>query len=209
MSGHPPSRQGVSAVRYRTIVADPPWDTKAGPPKFTTLKEGQRPNPKRTTNQSRDLPFSAMTLDEIAALPVGALATDDAHLYIWTINKYVEATYSIARAWGFAPSTLLTWCKAPMGHGLGGSYRLTTEHVLFCRRGSLKATSEVPTSWFNWKRPYINGDPVHSLKPDAFQDMVMEVSPGPYVELFARRDRLGWDTWGNESLGTAELPEVA
>ena len=59
------------------------------------------------------------------------------------------------------------------------------------------------TTWWNW--------PVgeHSAKPDAFLDIVEQVSPGPYVELFARRARFGWDYWGNESLGTAELPEVA
>jgi N6-adenosine-specific RNA methylase IME4 len=45
----------------------------------------------------------------------------------------------------------------------------------------------------------------HSQKPEAFLDLIERVSPGPYVELFARRDRLGWDTWGNEALGTAEL----
>ena len=28
---------------------------------------------------------------------------------------------------------------------------------------------------------------------------------GPYLEMFARRARFGWDFWGDESLGTAEL----
>jgi N6-adenosine-specific RNA methylase IME4 len=56
------------------------------------------------------------------------------------------------------------------------------------------------TRWFQWPRS------VHSAKPEAFLDLVEQVSPGPYAELFARRDRLGWDTWGDESLGTAELP---
>lgn len=56
-----------------------------------------------------------------------------------------------------------------------------------------------PSSWFNWPRG------AHSAKPEAFLDHVEQVSPEPYLELFARRDRLGWDTWGNESLGTAEM----
>jgi N6-adenosine-specific RNA methylase IME4 len=56
------------------------------------------------------------------------------------------------------------------------------------------------TRWFLWPRGR------HSEKPEAFLDLVERMSPGPYVELFARRDRLGWDTWGNESLGTAEMP---
>jgi N6-adenosine-specific RNA methylase IME4 len=60
------------------------------------------------------------------------------------------------------------------------------------------------TQWFNWKRQR-----EHSAKPDAMLDMVESVSPGPYVELFARRARFGWDYWGDQSLGTAELPEAA
>ncbi len=48
------------------------------------------------------------------------------------------------------------------------------------------------TSWFTWPRGR------HSAKPEAFQDIVEQVSPGPYLELFARRKRLGWDSWGNE-----------
>jgi N6-adenosine-specific RNA methylase IME4 len=145
-----------------------------------------------------------MTLDDICALPVADLAhKGGAHLYVWTINAFLEQTYEVARAWGFKPSTLLTWCKPPNGIGLGGSYSLTTEHVLFCRRGTWAATERIDTTWFKWPRS------AHSAKPEAFLDMVERVSPGPYVELFARRDRLGWDTWGNESLGTATLGEAA
>ena len=44
-----------------------------------------------------------------------------------------------------------------------------------------------------------------SAKPEAFIDLVEQVSPGPYLELFARRQRLGWDTWGNEALEHVEL----
>lgn len=36
----------------------------------------------------------------------------------------------------------------------------------------------------------------HSAKPDAFADRIERVSPGPYVELFCRRPRFGWDSWG-------------
>ena len=38
----------------------------------------------------------------------------------------------------------------------------------------------------------------HSAKPDAFYDLVEKVSPGPYAELFARRERAGWDVYGDE-----------
>lgn len=45
----------------------------------------------------------------------------------------------------------------------------------------------------------------HSAKPEAWLDYIEQVSPGPYVEMFARRARFGWDYWGDQSLGTAEM----
>jgi N6-adenosine-specific RNA methylase IME4 len=177
-------------VRYRTIVADPPW-------RVHRPKGGWRTG----VHTSQSLSYPTMSIDEIAALPVGELADDVCHLYIWTINRYVEQTYGIARAWGFKPAQLLVWAKAPMGLGSGGIYSMTTEYILLARRGSEGRNPDHrhPTTWWNWKR----GE--HSAKPDAFLDIVEEVSPGPYVELFARRARFGWDYWGDESLGTAEL----
>ncbi|MCA9846198.1 MAG: S-adenosylmethionine-binding protein, partial [Dehalococcoidia bacterium] len=80
--------------KYRTIVADPPWHVGAGP-------EWASNGP------SRKLEYPTMTFDEIAALPVKAMSADGAHLYIWTINAYLERTYDLARTWGFKPSTLL------------------------------------------------------------------------------------------------------
>jgi N6-adenosine-specific RNA methylase IME4 len=173
-------------VKYRTIVADPPWDVGRGPEWASN-------------GASRPLTYPTMSLDEIAALPVRDLADRSAHLYLWTINAYVEETYEIARLWGFKDSTLLTWCKHPNGIGLGGTYSLTTEFCLFARRGVCPAAERIDSTWWLWKRG------AHSAKPEPFLDMVERVSPPPRVELFARRDRLGWDTWGNESLGTAGM----
>jgi N6-adenosine-specific RNA methylase IME4 len=144
-----------------------------------------------------------MSVDDIAALPVLDFADQNAHLYLWTINRYIETAYRIVRAWGFEPSTLLTWCKPVRLWSPGGAYGLTTEHILFARRGRGAFQQRHETSWFAWPR----GE--HSAKPDAFLDIVEQVSPGPYLELFARRARFGWDYWGDESLSTVELQAVA
>jgi N6-adenosine-specific RNA methylase IME4 len=100
---------------------------------------------------------------------------------------------------------MLVWAKAPFGGGLGGTYGISTEYILFCRRGSLAAKKRVTGTWWNWKRQYENGYPKHSAKPEAFQNMVESVSPGPYMEMFARRKRHGWSTWGNEVENDLEL----
>lgn len=175
----------VQGQTYCTVVADPPWDVGRGP-------EWASSGP------SRPLPYPTMTTKEILNMPVAALCAPSAHLYLWTINKYVEQAYAIARAWGFAPSTLLTWCKPAHGIGLGGTYTITTEFCLFARRGQLTANCRIDRTWWEWKRGR------HSAKPDQFMNMVEKVSPGPYLELFAREytpmfpKREGWDTWGNE-----------
>jgi N6-adenosine-specific RNA methylase IME4 len=181
-------------TRYRTIVADPPWPM--GPPHGARTKSTKGRWAPYIGQTATALPYPTMQLDEIGGLPVADLAADDAHLYVWTVNKYLEQTYEIVRAWGFAPSTLLTWCKAPMGIGMGWAFGLTTEFVLFARRGSLPYRTRVDSSWWQWPRGR------HSAKPEAFLDLVEQVSPGPYAELFARRARFGWDyPIGDQALG--------
>jgi hypothetical protein len=178
-------------TRYRTIVADPPWDVMGGSLrggvgegfKSSTVPSGPGRCPTRRCPSSRS---------RAAAGP----ADDDCALYLWTINAYVEDAYDIVRAWGFKPSTLLTWAKNPMGGGLGGAWGISTEFFLYARRG--RPSSGAHGTWFNWKRHYVNGKPSHSAKPDAFYDLVEQHNDGPYVEMFARRARLGWDYWGDE-----------
>jgi N6-adenosine-specific RNA methylase IME4 len=173
------TENGEEIVKYNVIYADPPWDVKAGP----DWGSGE---------ESKDLLYPTMSLGEIAALPVDKLAADNSHLYLWTINKYIKETYDIARAWGFEPSTLLTWCKPKHGIGLGGTFIQTTEHLLFCRKGTLNANKRIDTTWFEYPRGR------HSEKPDEFRKMIEEVSPGNKIELFARIKSEGWDVWGNE-----------
>ncbi len=202
-------------MKYRTIVADPPWpmpETGQRTPSRTdalgeyVAKGGRKVNGdywKRRTGKTVKLPYASMSVDAIKSLEIPAEET--AHLYLWTVNRFVEAAFEIARCWGFKPSQLLTWCKPPMGIGFGGTYCNTTEFVLFCRRGSLKHLKREDSTWWTWPRPYENGHIAHSAKPEAFQDMVMEVSPPPYLELFARRQRLGWASWGDEALNHVTL----
>ncbi len=115
--------------KYKIIYADPPWEVKAGPPWSSSGK-------------SQDLVYPTMKLEEIMNLPVKEIAEDDSHLYLWTINKYLEQSYEVARSWGFKPSCVITWCKKPHGLGLGGAFVQTTEHLLFCRRGKCQPTNE-------------------------------------------------------------------
>lgn len=178
----PPLPDGI----YRTIVADPPWQLDTGPDSFGTVGEGGHDA----------LAYEQMSVERIKALPVSERAADDAHLYLWTTNRYVESAYEVARAWGFKPSVLLVWAKTPRGVGLGDAFKLTTEFIIYARRGSLKENGISETTWFNWPRG------THSTKPDAFFELVERISPSAgadRLEMFARRPRDGWVTWGDEA----------
>lgn len=141
--------------------------------------------------------YPLMSLAAIKALPVGDLTDKTAHLYLWAVLPMLEQAFEVVRAWGFCPSTAVTWCKN--GPGLGGGWRGNTEHLIVAKRGNLPFLRAGRGTWYAAKRGR------HSQKPDLFIDLIEEMSPAPRVELFARRHRIGWDVWGNESPNTAPL----
>ena len=201
-------------MKYRTSVADPPWDHSEGTgPGCNTVGYGRTRRKNPSGNVKQPLPYPVMSVDEIAALPVADLAEGaGAHLYLWTTNRYLRFAWDIAEEWGFSVSSVQVWCKKSLPVQIGGAFQSNVEFFLFARRGVLPTSNTSPTRWFTWPRR--RGSPVrvgqrrgdfHSAKPEAFLDLVETISPGPYLELFARRQRLGWDTWGNEALNHVEL----
>jgi N6-adenosine-specific RNA methylase IME4 len=178
-------------VKYRTIVCDPPWSAE----RFKgTLYPGATHTPPMVTVP---LDYPTMTVEDICVLPVRGLAGKDAHLYLWTTQRFMRAAYGVLDAWGFRQGAILVWSKPPKG--VCGTYVCSTEFCIFARRGNLGAKRRQIGTCYQWQRSE------HSAKPEAFLDMVEQVSPGPYLEMFARRNRLGWDTWGNECLEHMEL----
>lgn len=167
---------------YATIVADPPWPDEHKLTGVTRVSRQKR-------DRGIDAQYSTMTLDEIRDLPVADIAADDAHLYLWTTNLHLPVTFAVMDAWGFTYKALITWVKR--GHlGLGYHWRNQTEHALFGVRGSLRTLDR---GQVNYVEAHKSG---HSRKPQAFMDIVERMSPGPYLELFAREPRIGWDSWG-------------
>lgn len=187
--------RGVLPVKYATIVADPPWPQ----PKSGGGYPWRAGRPSGEARGNR-LSYPTMTLPEIEGLKIPA--ADDAHLYVWTTQRFLRDTYGIVEAWGFKPNWLLVWAKAPHGFNPGGAFGSCCEFVVFAKRGNLKPLTKIERDWFDWKRG------AHSQKPEAFLDLVERVSPGPYLELFARRNRIGWDTWGNQALNHVTIEEA-
>lgn len=195
----------IPARCYSTIVADPPWPYEA-PGKYGNTLE-HSPNRDKTIAKEgagSRARYGAMSIDDICALPVESVAAENAHLYLWTTNQFLVEAHSVARAWGFRQSTVITWVKTRHADGqpsmkMGYYYRSATEHCLFCVRGRLRLRGPARATAFLAPRG------PHSKKPEAFFDMVEEQSPGQYLELFARQRRLGWDVWGNQAPGAIDL----
>ncbi|GDX10707.1 hypothetical protein LBMAG57_24790 [Verrucomicrobiota bacterium] len=182
-----------NAQRYRCIVADPPWHYGA----WGKASAWCRPNSK-----VREMPYSTMSLEQIAALPVANLAADDCELYLWTTQKYLPESFRVVEAWGFRYCGVLTWCKTPRGTGQGGLYCPTTEFLVHGRKGKMpQEKRRQDSTWWNITRPHN----AHSAKPEFFTDVIEAMSDGPRVELFARRQRLGWHTWGNEAFAHVSM----
>jgi N6-adenosine-specific RNA methylase IME4 len=207
-------------VKYKTIVADPPWEYREGfatqRGSCTTEEVRRRWRENVTITHDAPIEYPTLSLDEIAALPVADLAEKDCRLFLWTTQRYLPASFAILDAWGFAYRQTLVWHKTSSFSPFGGSVAPNNaEFVFVAVKGKPPVVDRakscvVATPGFAGRRKQHGNGPIkHSQKPEAFLDLVEHVSPGPYVELFARRARFGWHYWGDESLGTAVLGGVA
>ena len=166
---------------FRCVVSDPPWW-----PRLHRNTVGRREGKYRAGPQRY---YALLEVEQIEAMrpPVAPKS----HLWLWVLNQHVDWGYRVARAWGFEPQQMLTWCKPGLGIG---QMQSNTESVLLCRKGgpTSNAFGKTGGTWFEWPRGR------HSEKPAEFFALVESVSPGPRLEMFARRKRPGWQSWGNE-----------
>ena len=181
--GSSPTIPGLPPGGFATVLVDPPWPAQGGEKHYRT-----------------------MSLARIKALPVETLAARDAHLWLWTTNALLPKAYEVAEAWGFTVRSPLTWVKFRLG--LGGRYQLrnATEQLLFCTRGKAPLGSRSQPTWFN--APVTE----HSRKPAEQFAIIERVSPGPYLELFARRrpeSNQPWAVWGDQVASDIRIPGFA
>lgn len=176
----PPTRAGF----YGTVLADPPWLERGG---GQIVRGAQRHYP-------------LMSTEAIAGLPVRVWAAPDAHLYLWVTNNFLPEGLHVMVAWGFRYVTTVTWLKDRVG--LGQYFRGKTEHCLFGVRGQVPYRLRPDGKRAQGVTGFRAARQEHSRKPDELRLMAETVSPGPYLELFARRAMPGWDVWGNEAEGT-------
>ena len=164
----------------RTIVVDPPW------PFRDRLPGGGRGAAKH---------YSLLSIADIAAFDLPPL-DDDCRLFLWRVASMQEEALAVARTWGFIPKAEIVWVKSKnpptLTIGMGRQVRMAHEVCLIAIKGRPERLSmAVPSVVFAPRGK-------HSAKPDEFYDMVERLSPGPYADIFARRQRDGWLCVGNE-----------
>jgi len=163
-------------AKFATIVIDPPWDWG---------DEGDQDQMGRARPD-----YATMSKEQLMALPVGTLADDDCHLYMWITNRSLPKGFDLIQAWGFRYITAITWAKPSFG--MGNYFRGQTEQILFAVKGSQPLKRKDVGTLFTAPR----GPNGHSSKPVEFYDLVESCSPGPFLEMFSRHNRDGWTAWG-------------
>lgn len=169
-----------TSQRYPIIYADPPW-------------RYENP-PMGGTNRSIENHYPTMTLEEICAMPVADLATDDAMLYLWATAPKLAECMEVITAWGFEYRTNIVWDKEHIGMG----YHARNQHeiLLIAKRGNIPPpqAGKQPASVHREKRTE------HSAKPEFYYEMIEAAYPQlPKIELFCRNPRAGWAVWGNQA----------
>ena len=179
--------------KYSTIYADPPW-------RFQNRTGKVAPENKKLNR------YETMSIEEIEALPVSQIASEKSHLYLWVPNALLPEGLAVMKAWGFEYKSNIVWEKIrkdgePDGRGVGFYFRNVTEILLFGIRGSNNRTLAPARSQVNLIRTQKRE---HSSKPDEIVPLIERCSPGPFIELFARGARNGWDMWGNQATSDYE-----
>lgn len=170
--------------RYGAIYADPPW-------KFQTYGAGG------LAHKAAETHYGTTATADLAALPVADWAADDSVLLMWIVDSHLSEALDLMRAWGFEYKTIaFHWVKTTKAGdpkmSLGYWTRKEAESCLLGTRGRPKRVGK------GVRQVLLQPPREHSRKPDDFYARIEALTTGPYLEMFARQRRPGWDAWGNE-----------
>jgi N6-adenosine-specific RNA methylase IME4 len=182
-----------SGKRFGVILADPAWP-------YATWSESGK-------HRSAENHYGTQSIDEIARLPVAALAADDCALLLWCTSPHIAigSHVKVIEAWGFKASTIaFDWIKTNPGAtvitldgeglhtGLGHSTRSNSEQCFLGIKGSPECLAK------DVHQVVIAPVGEHSAKPEEVRRRIERLLPGPYLELYGRKQVEGWYVWGNE-----------
>ena len=185
------------AGQYRVIYADPPW-------RFATYSD-------KGKGRSAEAHYDCLSIDDIKRFPVAAWAAPDAVLLLWATDPLLPRALEVIEAWGFTYKTVgFYWVKLNKGagNGLSRDWPLLAERDFFTGLGFWTRANPEPCLLATRGHPKRQAGDVpklligprreHSRKPGETYERIERLLPGPYLELFARQSRPGWDSLGNQ-----------
>ncbi len=167
-----------SLGKFNVIYADPPWEYD-----FSA-----------SDNRKIENQYPTMPLEKICALPVGEIAAEDCVLFLWATSPKLREALQVIDDWGFEYKTSMVWVKDQIG--MGYYARQKHEWLLIAARGNLPVPlpDNRPHSVIEAPRGK------HSEKPEEFYSVIETMYPEyPKIELFSRKNRKGWASWGNQA----------
>jgi N6-adenosine-specific RNA methylase IME4 len=179
----------MSALKYKTVLADPPWNERGA---------GE-------IHRGADRHYPLMKTPEIIEYMSKIPYDDNCHLYLWVTNNFLEHGLEVMRRLGFVYKTNIAWVKDRFG--LGQYFRGQHEICLFGVRGNLpyKHQTDPSRSCCTESTVIRARRTEHSVKPEEIFSKVESTSYPPFLEVFARQRRPGWDAIGNEVENTTQL----
>lgn len=191
---------GLPREHFASIVCDPPW--KFRPYIMVADQKGSR---------AIERHYRCMSIADITAIPVSAVAARDAHLWLWTTGPHLQNSFQIIESYGFKYSGMgMVWVKlrrslgkqlrllssADMERelhcGLGYTTRKNAEFCLLARRGNARRIGK------NIREIILSPVREHSRKPDEAYERIERYAAGPFLEIFGRQERVGWTVVGDE-----------
>lgn len=168
--------------KYKTIYADPPWNESGG----GKVKRGA------------DRHYSLMKTNDIIEYMKKIPIEDNAHIYLWVTNTFLQDGLKVLQELDFDYKTNIVWIKDKIG--LGQYFRGQHELCLFGVKGKLpfKSGSKQRSKCFE-STVIKERRKKHSQKPLSMYKKIEHTSYPPFIEVFARRQRVGWDVMGNEA----------
>lgn len=186
----------LPAGPFSCILADPPWSFETFGKKRTTPHRGAEEH------------YGVMAHEDLCDLPVEFVAAKDCALFMWVVDSHLDEALALGRAWGFSFKTrAFTWLKETENGrqldifngesdprmGMGYWTRKQSEMCWLFTRGKPKRLSKGVREVIRDRRRE------HSRKPDETHERIQTLVGGPYLEMFAREPRPGWESWGNQT----------
>jgi N6-adenosine-specific RNA methylase IME4 len=188
----PSEKRGLIEMKYKTVYADPPWNERGG----GKIKRGA------------DRHYNLLHTDDIIDVMKKIPIDDNAHLYLWVTNSFLKDGLLVMEELGFKYKTNIVWVKDRFG--LGQYFRGQHEICLFGVKGHLPYKHKIDPnrSCCDESTVIICKRTKHSKKPFGMYEKIEKTSYPPFIEVFAREQKDGWDAYGDQLSSTIQLDKI-